>query len=1798
MKNFSLLLLLGLLYTNIIAQNTYFSETFDSAFQTGWTIEVASGDSTIDNWRFENVGNREIGQTISGAPQAIFDDAYNTDTIADTIDLISPPVNLVGKNNSSIFFVQYFEGGFGGKGEIWTQNDLTSDWVKIYEISETSPANPDKMGVDIQNTIQTGDDARNFRVKFRWIGKSSFWWVIDDMYIYGTVSGDAAGISSDNLPRGCVVSNENPLNFTIKNLGTNQMSSLIFNYQLNNDTVFSEQVSFPLNVEQNTTYTHTFSKNPVFKEGKNNIKLWTSNPNGSTDGFPVNDTIYLTTDLSKLQVVNLPFEEDFEDTLLHTGFCYSYGPSENGRIYLADTSYKIKPLNGNISLVMDSYREASTIDAVDILVNLSSCVDKILSFKYSGINESTENEDGLFISVDNGISFNKIYDFNFENIDSGEIIEVSLNLDSIANILGITLTDKSLLRWRHAGNNTIQSGNDGFMLDDIFIDIKNRQVSDAIVSEIANPMNEIYIDSSFNLSVYVKNNIDAVDTLVAAKISYTFQDTSISEFWGGCLPPGDSMLFTFSNELKTHHIIDTFPITVWIEMPESNNMIDFNHYNDTTTKEIAVLCSPVKANFTATNLCFPENSIIKSTSKYATEWKWYLNDSLLSLDTNVLNVVFDSIGTYRIDLKVRDNKGCTDSSSRYIEINSKPTAGFDFTDACLGEENKFTNLSSNADSIIWKFGDFSQSKQVEEVSHVYNIPGIYPVTQIVKTVEGCSDTLKQNVNVFELPVANAGIDTLLVCNQKLTVVGSAILGKAPYSFYWSNGIDSAQNDSLTPGTYILRVTDSNTCIAFDTLNIGLTGTNLQLSVSKDTTVCFGDMALLTAVADSGVLPYTYTWLTGDTTTQIMAKADSLPYAVTVEDSVGCKITKNIMVYQTELLSVNLGEDKTVCYQDSILIEAVPEGGSGKYTFSWNSGDSIASVYVDSGNYVVTVTDEIGCTATDSIYINEDPQLLVTLPQDTLLCKGEKMLINANPTGGDGNYQYLWNTGDTSKSINHGEGTIIVELNDGINCTASDTMNIAPGVWVDLGKNKVVQCGETANVDAIVTGGDSNYEYLWNTGDTVANLDSLWPGIYTLTVTDGIGCSYTDDIQIILFNTDFNLELDAKAEICKGDTASLIPVVTGGTLPYTFKWSTGATDSLIKTSIGAIYKLTVQDSAKCIRTDSIHVKVSDMQINTKDLTLCVNNSVILQPDISNGISPYRIIWENNDTVNTITVMDPGFHKFKVQDAIMCEIMDSIEVISSSIKLVLPDTGTLCNEGTVEIKPLVLSGSEPISYSWSNGSVTSSIIVDTIGTYSLEITDSNNCIAKDTIEIIPTEIKLILPEDRVICNGKIDTIEPIEVTGAGTIVYNWSNNANTSSIVTNNAGVYSLAITDSNNCAATDTIELLTSTVKLKLPEDRTLCEGENYTITPVELGGNDTIIYKWSDRSSSSSLTVESTGVYTLEITDADNCSAKDTIELIASSVNLELPGDKILCAGENFTISPLKIDGKEPLVYKWNDNSISSSLNILNSGIYTLEITDADNCKARDTIEIFASSITLLLPEDKILCKGNNFTIVPLKINGEGNILYNWINGSTSSSITVETAGTYSLEITDANNCKASDEIIINMSQLTADFDMSKTEVFVNVDNTVKFTNKSSGASSFSWNFGNGLTSELKDPETNYTKTGTYTIELAAMDDNNCIEKATKQIAAKLTSAIQNELLSSIKIYPVPAKEELFIELPESKISEIRIELYNILGNLIYQNTNLTSSIISLYVSNIVPGMYILRICEGNDCIFKELIVK
>lgn len=430
------------------------------------------------------------------------------------------------------------------------------------------------------------------------------------------------------------------------------------------------------------------------------------------------------------------------------------------------------------------------------------------------------------------------------------------------------------------------------------------------------------------------------------------------------------------------------------------------------------------------------------------------------------------------------------------------------------------------------------------------------------------------------PTVNLGPD-LVVCNGNPVILD--VFDPSIVTYSWSSSpLNTDSKDTIyTSGTYWVTVTDNFNNSASDTINI--TFSQLNVNLGFDVYFCPGD----TIAINGGNPGNTYLWNTGDIT-QIIQVFVPGNYSVTISDTLGCSISDTLFAGYHDTAVVDLGPDITECTGGFLILDA-GNTVTGQ-TFLWSNGMMTQLTQVAApGIYWVEVTTPAGCITSDTLIYTVNPLPFGVFGSDTTVC-GIYLLDAGNPGS-----EYVWNTGDTTQILAiHQSGTYSVTITNSFGCIALDTIIIfaTPGLSVDLGLDQV-SC-TPVSLDAGFVGS----AYVWNTGDISQTILVTQSGLYSVFVTDAMGCSGADTVEVIVSN--LNLYLGPDTSMCGGMS------LYAGNPGCQYAWSNGQTTQQTTVYQSGNYFVTVTDSLGCTVTDAINVTITTLSAGfVTDDTLYVN-----------------------------------------------------------------------------------------------------------------------------------------------------------------------------------------------------------------------------------------------------------------------------------------------------------------------------------------------------------------------------------------------------------------------------------------------------------------------------------------------------------------------------------------------------------------------------------------------------------------
>ncbi len=717
-----------------------------------------------------------------------------------------------------------------------------------------------------------------------------------------------------------------------------------------------------------------------------------------------------------------------------------------------------------------------------------------------------------------------------------------------------------------------------------------------------------------------------------------------------------------------------------------------------------------------------------------------------------------------------------------------------------------------------------------------------------------------------------------------------------------------------------------------------------------------------------------------------------------------------------------------CNGGSGAIELQASGGFGGYTYSLGNQTNTSGVFLNipAGTYTFTVEDSQNCPNSIQVTFSAPP-LMQTTPQIAtgISCFGlADATISAPTTGGVPPYSFAWNNGQTdSIAVNIGVGQQIIIVTDDNGCTVAGTINVTQPPLLTINasaQNAVCNGTPTGAAQAIAVGGTAPYDYQWDaaTGNATTPLASnLAAGTYSVTVTDDHGCEANTSATVGQ-PTVVSLAITASTDPnCFGTpTGSITATGNGGTGSLSYSWSTGANSAMASNLLAGDYSVTVTDGSGCTASQS--ATLTDpaaiiVQLAATDASCFGGDDGSVTASVSGGVAPLSLLWDNNASSGTLNNLPAGEYCLTVTDDNGCSVAvcDTVSA-PSEIELITDPTNIGCLGTTGSIDLTATGGISPYQFAWDNGETTEDLTGLSVGSYTVTVTDANNCQKEASANIQENDLaSLELAQVGVSCEGEDDGSISIEATGgAGGFTFVWSGpNGYTATTPTPSnlyAGIYHVTATDAIGCAITDSIEV---TSENALTADFMLqdvsCFGEmDGRITVLPIGG--TPPYQLSlDSVNFSGSTVFynlGLGLYDLTMIDANGCVF--TWEQIyigePKELRLDLGPDTTLPYGTTLTLAPDVANLTDPdlATFLWeSNNSLTPPLDsssqigefvVTSQASVTLTVVDKNGCTISDLINIFArTDKTVLVPTGFAPGTGGNALNDLLHVHGSSDLV-------------------------------------------------------------------------------------------------------------------------------------------------------------------------------------------------------------------
>lgn len=1207
-------------------------------------------------------------------------------------------------------------------------------------------------------------------------------------------------------------------------------------------------------------------------------------------------------------------------------------------------------------------------------------------------------------------------------------------------------------------------------------------------------------------------------------------------------------------------------------------------------------------------------------------------------------------GTYQL-MVTDNNNGCTTQTS--IDVNqdtNAPTSSI-ANAASITCANAIVNLdgsaSTSGSNISYEWID-QDGNAIGTGNNVdVSLAGDYSLI-VTNNDNGCTTSSTENVTVDSYPpsVDPGPTGTIDCASSTVTLDGSNSASGTNISYEWfdqdGNSVGTTSSISVSStGTYELIVSDNaNGCSSAastqvdenyiaPTSNAGNPG---QLD-------CTNSSVTLDGSGSSTGSNFNYAWTDGTGATvgndiTINVSAEGTYDLLVTNTSNGCTATSQIAVIASnDFPSVSVsGSSEITCSTQTVTLDGNGSSTGSNFEYQWvdSNGSPISSdITVEvssSGAYSLEVTNtDNGCSASSNFILNEN----ITSPTaeasaaSTLDCTNTSTTIDGSNSSTGTNYSYEWQdangsilgTGLTVEVNQAGIYTLIVSNSEN-GCSNSVNAEVIASADIPVsiaGIGGTLNCNTTSLIlDGSASSNGSEYTYEWTTtngsitnGGTTLNPNVNSEGTYQLTVyNNDNGCVATSEV-VVAQTPELIVDLENSTNVnCFGENNGVASVtVSGGNGAYTYEWSNGGTQASTEDLSAGTYNVVVSDEDNCSATYSIQIdqpdELSGNAASSNESSFQGNNgSATASP--SGGAMGYSYLWSNGSTDATISSLAPGTYTVVITDANGCSTEETVTIdeFICSISSDVSSINVSCNGANDgQATASLTQGAGTPTYEWSNGATTSSVADLGAGTFTVIITDGNNCPSIQEVTISePSEIATtIVDVVDVICANATDGSATVNAQGGiGTLTYQWSTGATTATAEDLSAGTYTATVTDGNFCSTTTTVQIMANDDVM--PQ----AVSQNVTIS-LDANGEANLAPIMVDNGSSDNCNISSidldktefdcsnlgTNEVMLTVTDG----AGNTNSTMATITVIDEIAPTITCVGDVVSNSCNGVTYNLPSA---DDNCGVPTMELI-SGLASGEVfpegtteimykvTDASGNEATCSFTVTVENTLDIETMDNVMpaCNGDaNGSLSALVGGGTAGYNYLWNNGQTTETATDLTAGTYTLLITDATGCQLeTTTTLAEPDVLSLDYSSAEPACFGAVNGSIT-ASAGGGTESFNYLWSDGQTTQTAIN----LEADTYSVVVT--DANGCEVMGSDFILAQPDELILT--LDNVTNSATPTSND--------GSAEVTIEggvggysyAWELNGNIISTDEDLT---------NAAPGDYLLTVTDDNGCVVVSNVI-
>ncbi|AEA44924.1 FG-GAP repeat protein [Fluviicola taffensis DSM 16823] len=1078
------------------------------------------------------------------------------------------------------------------------------------------------------------------------------------------------------------------------------------------------------------------------------------------------------------------------------------------------------------------------------------------------------------------------------------------------------------------------------------------------------------------------------------------------------------------------------------------------------------------------------------TSSVGTTYVW--TPTLPATQTNSVT----ASGSYTV--QTTNAAGCLSAPSAptVVTVNALPTtptitAG-SATTFCAGGS---VNLTSSAGTTyVWT--PTLPTTQTNSVT----ASGSYTVqtTNAAGCLSAASAPVVVTVNALPIaPTITPGGATTFCAGGSVTLTSSA-----GTTYVWTPTLPTTQTNSVTAsGSYTVQVTNAAGCLSPASTPVVVTvnaaPATPTITPSGPTTFCTGGSVTLTSSAGT-----TYTWTPTLPATQTNNVTASGSYTVQTTNAAGCLSAASAPVVVTvnalpTAPTITPGGTTTFCAGGSVVLTSSP---GTTYSWSPSGGPTQTNTVTTSGSYTVQVTNAAGCLSPAStpvvVTVNAAPATpTITAGGPISFCTGGSVTLTSSA-----GTTYVWSpvlpTTQTNNITTSGSYTVQVTNAAGCLSTASApvvvTVNALPATpTITPGGPTTFCAGGSVNLTS-----SAGTTYTWTPTLPATQTNSVTAsGSYTVQVTNASGCSSPLSAPVVVTVNPLpiapTITSGGATTFCAGGSVTLTS--SAGT---SYLWSPDGetTQSILATTSGP-KTVQVGDANGCLSLPSAATTVTVDALPTPptitasgSTTFCVGGSVTLTASLGT-----TYLWSpNGETTSSISVSNSGSYSVQVTNTAGCTSLSSaptvvtVNTIPPTPTITAGGSTTFCAGGSV-----TLTSSTGTTYTWTPTlPTTQTNSVTASGSYTVQVTNAGGCTSAPsapvvvTVNALPATPTITAGGSTTFCDGG-----SVALTSSIGTSYLWSPDGETTqSILATTSGPKTVQVGDANGClslpsaATTITENALPATPTITPSGPTTFCAGGSVTLT-----ASPGVTYLWSNGLFSQSINVTTSGIYTVEVTNAAGCSSAVslgvtiTVNPLPTAPTITAGGPTTFCDGGSVTLTSSSGNS-----YEWSTTETTSSIVVTTSGPKTVKVIDANGCispassPVTITVNALPATPTITAGGPITFCAGGSVTLT-----ASPGTTYLWSpNLETTSSISATTSGSYSVQVTNATGCtslsSAPTIVTVNAIPPTPTITAGGPTTFCSAGGSVVLTSSASS--------GNIWSTTQTSPAITITSTGVYTV--------------------------------------------------------------------------------------------------------------